>query len=244
MQKLCLNCNTLFSTNNKNTKYCCRNCANSATSRARFTEDNSIYCDGWNCINSYIARLIFSDGCLHYDKHSHRYKITIALNDISMIQFIHDYWTPLKSIYHQHNTYSIISNNQYDINFLQNIGIVERKSKIIQFPMHKIPLEYMPDFIRGIFDGDRCVYYAKVCTNNKRYIYTYANFSSGSISFLQDLQILLYNQYSIITDLKLNKRSQCSILQLRKISEIQKLYNLMYYDKCLYLLRKRNKFDL
>ena len=244
MQKFCLNCNTSFITHNKNQKYCSHSCANSATAKAKFTEDNSIFICGWNSLNAYILGLIFSDGCLHYDSHSHRYKITIALNDLAMIQFIHDYWTPSKSIYHQYNAYSIVSNNQYDINFVRTIGVVERKSKIIQFPVDKIPLLYMKDFIRGIFDGDGCVYQSNTTINNKQYVYTYANFSSGSIIFLQELQHFLRDHYDITADLRLDKRTHCSILQMRRRSEVRKLYNLMYYDNCLCLSRKRDKFIL
>ena len=66
---VCLNCKKTFevTSKNKHKKFCCHSCANSYTSRQRFTEDESLYNNGLNHLNAYIMGLIFSDGCLSYD---------------------------------------------------------------------------------------------------------------------------------------------------------------------------------
>lgn len=64
-------------------------------------------------------------------------------------------------------------------NDLVKLGGKECKSLDITFP-DCIPLEFMPDFIRGYFDGDGCIMRLK---NNR----INSAFTSGSKEFLDDL---------------------------------------------------------
>lgn len=244
--KYCLNCNVKFEVTNKNKlkKFCCRSCANSYTQKRKFTEDESIYCNGLNNFNSYVLGLIISDGCLSYDKSSKRYRITIALNDLEIIQILHDVWTPKKSIYKYHKSYSIISNNSFDINFIRQMGITERKSAITTMP--SIPQQYFGAFLRDIFDGDGCVYINKTKAINKQkmYHYVYCNIASGSLKFLKQLQTILRDNYKIHSDIAKDIRCQCWTLRIRNKLGIKRIFDLIYQDKGLCLMRKKNKFNL
>jgi hypothetical protein len=62
---------------------------------------------------------------------------------------------------------------------LVKLGGKERKSLDIDFP--NIPEEFLPDFIRGLWDGDGCISY------NKRAKAYSSNYISGSIQFATGL---------------------------------------------------------
>ena len=245
-EKICIKCKTPFevTSKNKHKKFCCRSCANSYTTSQRYTEDESLYKDGLNSFNMYVMGLVFSDGCLSYDKHSKRFRITIALNDKEIIQAIHDVWTPKKSVYSYKNSYSLVTNNAYDIEFLRKYGITERKSLSLKFPTNMIPKMFLGDFIRGFFDGDGSVYVNKTTSNGNVYYYTNVSFTSGSLVFLQQLQQILQEAFDIKSVINKDCRKDTWYLKIRIQSELKKIYNLMYSNDGLCMKRKKEKFNL
>ena len=62
-------------------------------------------------------------------------------------------------------------------------GGKERKSLNVKFP--NIPKKYLPDFVRGLWDGDGCIYYSK---QNKSYA---ASYTSASYGFITELYCAL-----------------------------------------------------
>ena len=135
--------------------------------------------------------LIFSDGCLSYDKHTSRYRITIAMKDRTHIEKSRQIIAPSKKLYKQKTqagtySYSVITRNEFDISFLKKLGLEERKSNVLRFP--QLPIEYMSDFVRGYFDGDGCVY---VSNQIKGVKYLAISFTCGSKNFLDGLELWL-----------------------------------------------------
>ena len=183
MYKLkCNNCSKEFEVNKKAQKYCCRSCASSH----KVTIDSNAFGIEINTSNkAYLLGYIFSDGCLSYDKHSRRERITIVSNDLQIINEFHKIMTPNKSIYQQGKSYKVISNNPTDIKILKEHGVTYNKSLSVKFP--EISEKLMPDFIRGIFDGDGCVYIGKTKSNNIIYEYLNVSFTTGSIDFANGL---------------------------------------------------------
>jgi hypothetical protein len=57
------------------------------------------------------------------------------------------------------NCYSIEINSIEIVKDIKKLGGKERKSLDVKFP--KIPTKYLPDFIRGLWDGDGCISYSK-----------------------------------------------------------------------------------
>ena len=118
---ICNKCNKGFYTKKKNQKFCSRSCANSQSTSNRKINDNSIFKYGINNLTAYILGLILSDGCLSYDNHSHRYKITISMNDYDLIEFLRRKYTPTKKLYSYNNrhgnniTYTFITTNDNDV---------------------------------------------------------------------------------------------------------------------------------
>ena len=242
--KNCLNCHKEFfvTSKNKQKKFCCHSCANGYNQRKKFTEDESIYNNGFNYFNTYVFGLILSDGCLSYCKHSKRLRITLTLNDFDVIKKIHDIWTPKKSIYKYKKSNSIVSNNSFDIKFLMKYGLTERKSSTVKMP--NIPKKYFGSFLRGIFDGDGCVYINKTFYNNKMFLYVNCSITSGSLIFLEQLNKILEQDYKIQSKIYKDSRSECWNLRIRAKEYVEKFFNLIYQDDGLCLLRKKEKFKL
>ena len=66
------------------------------------------------------------------------------------------------------NQYVLAITDNYMCKQLKKIGVVERKSLILQFPDFLRP-DLIRHFVRGYFDGDGCVYYdvkRNKCTTN------------------------------------------------------------------------------
>lgn len=214
---LCKKCNKKFESRKKEQQYCSKSCANSVNTSKRKIEDENIYSEGLNNINSYILGLIYSDGCLSFDNHTNKYRITISMNDLDVMEKVHQIMTPNKKLYkYKHpngtrETYSVISTNKSDIEFLINIGIRPRKSLNIEYP--KINKKFDADFIRGYFDGDGIVYESQTNTYyngiKREYKYKYFRFTTGSKLFANQLSKKLL-EYEIENNITKDSRSENS----------------------------------
>ena len=81
---------------------------------------------------------------------------------------------------------------------LEKLGMIQNKSKVMRFP--DVPVEYFPDFLRGYFDGDGCVHFARYRRTDRgtwKWQLT-VRFTSGNKLFLSDLwEILIQNEYVV-----------------------------------------------
>ena len=201
--------------------------------------DNDIYKNGWDNINAYIFGIIMSDGCLKYEgRNKNRLAIRIGLNDYDMIERLHSYMCVGNKIYRQEKQYSIKYRNEDSIQFLIDNGLTQRKSLTIQFPT--LPIDVLPSFIRGYFDGDGSV----ILSYNKYNVYGQVSFTSGSKDFLLGLQKTLSDCFDIKSFLYNggHKNTKTMSLRLTKRSEVNKLFDIMYANADLYLDRKYQKF--
>lgn len=130
------------------------------------------------------------------------------------------------------NAFRIILVSNKTVNDIEKLGIVERKSLILKFPVN-ISKEYISHYIRGYFDGDGSIYKIK----NKYYceILGTEDFLKGLSDQLLDVNIIQFPE----------KCNKTSIWRLRfSSSQVFKLYNYMYKDcKDIYLSRKKKKFE-
>lgn len=248
---VCNKCNKIFSSKKKIQKYCSKSCANSVNTSKRKIEDENIYATGLNSVNSYILGVIYSDGCVSFDKHTQKYRITIAMNDLDIMEKIHRIMTPNKKLYnYKHpragvDTYYVISTNKKDIEFLFKLGITEKKSLSMKYP--NIDRKYDRDFIRGYFDGDGSVYESKTNTYykgvKKSYDYIYVRFTTGSIEFANSLynKLLEYNiESNIYNDTRLDNNSM--YISIYKKKSLKKFFDFIYKDSDIYMMRKYDKF--
>jgi len=146
------------------------------------------------------------------------------------------------------NNYFICIYSKEIIEDIKNLGGKERKSLDIGFPT--VPQEYLPDFIRGYFDGDGSVSILKDNNNLE------TDFTSGSkelaYKLLEAIESSIKGIHGIIY-IKVRKkgeklfdytRPKDSIYYSTRFSNNNSilLRDFMYRDSSLKLLRKYNKF--
>lgn len=110
---------------------------------------------------------MFSDGCvrIHKNKNHKQYCIKLACCDEEVILgFIKDIRgnMPCKQYKRddrEKQLYQVDITSEKMFNDLCTLGCVPNKSLILKFP--KIKEDFVPDFIRGYFDGDGSVWSAK-----------------------------------------------------------------------------------
>lgn len=247
---VCLKCNKEFTSKKKEQKYCCKSCANSVSTSNRKVEDISIFSEGLNATNTYILGLIYSDGCISYDKHTKRFRITISMNERILLEKIRMLMTPTKKLYtYKHpngreNTYSVISTNPQDIEFLFKLGLTERKSLKISYP--NILAEFDKDFIRGYFDGDGSVYKSTTNTYYKgvkrSYDYLRVKFTTGSKLFAIQLKECL-EYHNILSKVFQDSRGKESYyVSIQGKEYVKKFHEYLYRDCDIWMERKYNKF--
>ncbi|MCA9366024.1 LAGLIDADG family homing endonuclease [Candidatus Kaiserbacteria bacterium] len=127
---------------------------------------------------------------------------------------------------------------------LTSLGITERKSKTITFP--NVPRKFLPDFLRGYFDGDGCVYIEKGRKN--KYKRVSVIFTSGSRLFLETLSNELHAIYKLSNKkITITKGGYSDAYQLRySTRDSLGLFQCMYPTSIknnLFLERKKKVFE-
>lgn len=242
----CEKCKIEFKTRKKQQRFCSKSCANSTNTSKRKIEDKSIFMNGLNDISAYVLGIIMSDGCLSFDNHSKRFRITISMNEYELIEELRKMYTPTKKLYSYKaknalkTTYTFISSNKNDIELLESLGICTRKSKILRFP--KIEEKYERIVIRGIFDGDGSVYINKTVSNGKIYRYINASITTGCESFAEDILNILIKNGINAHKIKDSREKDCWYIKIYSKDAIKNFYEYIYKDSKLHLKRKYDLF--
>lgn len=241
MVKICACCHKEFTTKrgHNNQKFCSKSCAVSS----RFEEDEGLFRDDVeDYIQKYILGLIITDGCI--TKNGQKLVICISLKDKEMIEQIRNIVCKTKKVYKDgNNGYQVKWRNSNDISYLSKLNIAQRKTYTVGVPYFE---HNMGHLIRGLFDGDGCVYNDSTIDKGKKYIYQRISFTSGSKQFVDDLSKFLTDngiQYKINLD---SRRKDCAnktyYVKIYKQKEVQKLKNLMYENCNEWKLQR--KYDL
>lgn len=190
---------------------------------------NENYFKEWSSNMAYILGLWFADGCVYRGR---MFDITLHAKDKYIIKRI------AKELQYEGNLYDYVDRQASRINFscvtiyndIVALGGKEAKSEDIEFP--EIPKEYLPDFIRGYFDGDGCIMNLKGNRINSA-------FTCGSKKFLDKLLEILRVEAGIEGG---SYDPTCVSLKFGKRDSLR-LGNYMYKNNPeLFLLRKKIKF--
>lgn len=192
---------------------------------------NQDYFKTWSSNMAYVLGLWWADGCIYGGK---MFDITLHNKDKYILKRI------AEELQYEGPLYDYVDRQAARLNFscvviykdLMALGGCENKSMIIEFP--NIPEEYLPDFIRGYFDGDGCITELKCGRVNSA-------FTSGSKKFLNQLLIILKEKAGI--EGGSYDPSSYTIRFGKK--DTLRLGAYMYKNNPeLFLLRKRNKFKI
>lgn len=240
MVKICECCHKEFITKrgHNNQRFCSKSCAVSS----RFEEDEGLFRDDVeDYIQKYILGLIITDGCI--TKNGQKFVICISLKDKEMIERIRNIVCKTKKVYKDGNNYQVKWRNSNDISYLEKLHIAQRKTYTVGIPCFENNMNHL---IRGLFDGDGCVYNDSTTGRGKKYVYQRISFTSGSKQFVDDLSKFLTDndiQHKINLD---NRRKDCAnktyYVKISKQKEVQKLKNLMYENCNEWKLQR--KYDL
>jgi hypothetical protein len=130
---------------------------------------------------AYILGLWFTDGYIASNKNL--FSITLHRHDKYLLQRILDEMKSKHPLHRTGNSYRFCITSKKLVKSIKRLGGVPRKSLICGFP--KVPNKYLPDFIRGCWDGDGSIWF---CKHDQRY---HSGFASGSFSFISELTTVL-----------------------------------------------------
>ena len=193
-------------------------------------------------LKAYFLGFLLTDGNVHNPKRKNRQsliQIGLMLGDKYILEkFKNELDCDNKiSEYNngrRHECYFRMYSNKM-ANDLSKYGVVPNKTFLIN-NIPKVPQEYMPDLIRGIFDGDGTVYILK--SNNKLRFGFYGthNLVNSIVHYLNNLIDLPLNK---ITD-----KETVSFLTFGADRDIRNFYKYIYYNEDVFCLkRKREKFE-
>lgn len=198
---------------------------------------NDNYFKKWSEDMSYILGFWFTDGYMHEKLGT--FSITQCQDDKYLLENIlkkMDSNYPLGR--HGENNYVFKITSHEILKDIKKYGGHQRKSHNIKFPT-MIPKKYLPDFIRGLWDGDGCI-----CWQKKEKCYV-SSFVSASKCFVYDLLGILRRE---ILDFKgtIGFYNNVYVLSVG-VNDTRRLRDYLYgniNDKSLFLKRKCNKFKL
>ena len=115
------------------------------------------------------------------------------------------------------------------------LGLKERKSLDIEWNGDKVPLQFMPDYIRGLWDGDGGIYWRPERSEFS------CSLTSGSHNFIYGLSHFLDERLGLSKHTISKKLNSVYVLQLYGYNAY-KLCRYIYHDKMgdAYLTRKYN----
>lgn len=189
-----------------------------------------------NAKKAYLLGLLMADGCIS----SKRNSITLSLKkeDRYMLEFLKDQLNSQNAITEMGNSFRISINSKQIVNDLKKLGCVDRKTyKNSDFP--KIPHNLINDFIRGYFDGDGHISakeysqkYSRICYNfNILAQEKYKNFIVDYFSINYKVSLSVYP--------KKDCKNNLYILKTGKLTDIIKIFDLLYNGGNVYLERKK-----
>lgn len=184
------------------------------------TKINYDYFKTWSSNMAYIFGLWCADGNIYHSTENNiwRFEIRLKASDKYLLQDI------LLEMESEHKIYDRITDNSSSIGIccktlyqdIVSLGGVERKSLTLMFP--KVSKEYLPDFIRGYFDGDGCVH-----PSQKR------GYLLGTQQFCEQLNQILLEQNIHTSSLRQkHPNSNCFILGIYKQLEFSKFIDYIY----------------
>ena len=149
-----------------------------------------------DALSFYLLGVFLADGNVHLAARC--YIVELASKDKGWLEIIRDLIVPMKPLYRKKDgCYSLQVANTKLSDWLLGWGCVPNKSLTLQFPV-KVPNRYLPDLVRGVFDGDGSLSLSRYekHKNGRTYNYQKVNtyICSSSYAFINELQFQLRNQ--------------------------------------------------
>lgn len=203
----------------------------------QFFDINKNFFSSWSPDMAYVLGLIITDGCI-----SKTGVISLSMNDRELLEKVKKVMGSAHNIApskHQKGLYYFHFAREKLVEDLYKFGIFPRKSLTVKFPY--VPQEYLPDFIRGVFDGDGSVFFDK----RRLKFPLRSKFISGSENFIEGLQKSLeYLGMPKRTVYKQKTKNGWSYMFIYDHKDSVKLLDILYKNtqNGLFLERKYKRF--
>jgi|SRR3989344_77200 len=202
----------------------------------------------WSSKMAYVLGFLFADGYLQRNKRGSSYFCFISTDReiIEKIKVIlgsnHKIGVKIREANPKWKDAYILQIGSKDIfNDFRRFGLTKNKSLTMRFP--EIPKQYLGDFVRGYFDGDGGVHFAKYWRKdrNKWKWHFVTHFTSASKEFLAGLYS---NLESYVKGGRLGDKNRGYSLVFSRYDSVA-LFNLMYNNisSDTFLERKYNVFQ-
>ena len=124
---------------------------------------------------------------------------------------------------------------------LEQYGVIPQKTFTIRFPFN-VPKQYYNAIFRGIIDGDGSIgFYSQP---GKKAHSKSIRLCSASKEFLQDIQMLLFQELNIRPRSIRQEKENLWTIGYGAKNDLEKIISWMYKDSTIYLSRKKEKCDL
>lgn len=192
---------------------------------------------------AYILGLLYADGCNKLSKH--QVDLSLQEEDKHILEEIKtemQFDKPLsfkdyksKNAKHK-NQYHLCITNKHISETLYNLGVVDAKSLILEFPTF-LEKSLYSHFIRGYFDGDGCLYLGGTKGNPEVSIVS-------TIMFVQKVKDILENVIGVEMRIKTQKQHKpvTKVGVITGVNKICAFLNWIYEDADLKLNRKYEKY--
>ena len=228
----------------KHQKFCSKGCATSFRCAAH---DPDVFEMQNKHILYYIIGLLITDGNIS----SNNKKITLSLTDKDLIETLAPFFIDREKrrIYvsspkmkNASPAYTLINTNSQSIQKLNGMGITSNKTYNTVMP--QIPTPYIYDFLRGVLDGDGCIYVSSIVKGKK---YFAISVTTGSQKFAQDLTNTLttmgYSPTIVIDSRRREQKHKTYYVKLNKQQEIQRFLQEIYRNaNGVMIKQKYNKY--
>lgn len=206
-----------------------------------YADINKDFFSHWSNGMAYVLGLIITDGCIHKSRRG-TYQVSLSMNDRSLIDKVRNLMKSTHKIIpskHQRGLYLFNFAREKISKDLLKLGVTPNKSRTVRFP--DVPDNYLRHFIRGVFDGDGCVFLDP--KGKRERIRT--SFTSGSKDFIVKLEEKLRSLGMSKRNVYIHKAEKNdSYLFKYSHKNSVKLFTILYKDvnKNMYLERKYEKF--
>lgn len=207
---------------------------------ARKNTVNDGFFNMWTFDMAYILGYIFADGNVAWkpEKSYRALTITAAAKDVNHLEKIRIILESTKNLLYSDstNSYRLIVNSKKLCEDLMKLGVIPRKSLVVEFP--DIPKEYVCHFIRGVIDGDGCIRY----NDRKRSPYFEISIASGSYKFLEKMVEIIKQNIGVSSKIT-NVKNNTFIIRY-SCKRGLKLAEWIYYNQNLCLERKLKQYKM
>lgn len=187
---------------------------------------------------AYWLGFLYADGYINNIGWSNHIQLALSNKDIEHLEKFKLFLNCDYEIKHKESTNSCHLNmtSKKIVSDLINLGCVQAKSLILQFPTtEQVPEHLMHHFMRGYFDGDGCVSLGR---GQLRFEVV------GNSDFLDRYESIILDILNKENPNKRRPAGNAEVIRYAGNKQVQKIYNFLYKDATIYLDRKFNKFNM